>query len=254
MPCTPETLATAKADFDRDGYAIIRGFLSTDDVQQIESQILHYIREELPHLPSEAAYYEDKERSETLFRLDALHTHAAYFAQLAEQERFTSLSERLLDDAVVTKGAQMFGKAPKIGNETPAHQDGYYFNLDPNEALTIWLPLDRTDEDNGCIRYIPGSHRRGLLPHGRGKVFGFSLGLLDYSDDDRAAEVAIRAEPGDLIVHHCQIVHRADPNRSDRRRWALGLVYFAGRARIDRAARDARNRAVKADWNAANKM
>ena len=148
----------------------------------------------------------------------------------------------------------MFGKAPKIGSETPAHQDGFYFTLEPNEALTIWLPLDCADEENGCIRYVPASHKRGVLPHGRGESFGFSMGLLNYTNEDRAAEVAINVVPGDLIVHHSLTIHRADPNPSYRRRWAMGLVYYAKRAKINQAARDARDRAVQADWKETNRI
>ena len=63
-------------------------------------------------------------------------------------------------------------------------------------------------------------------------VMGFSRGVTDYGDADQAAEHAIIASPGDLVIHHCMIVHRADPNPSDRWRRALGLVYYAGRARV----------------------
>ena len=62
MSITAETLATAKSDFDRDGYAIIRGFLSRSDVRELEDQTQHYVREELPHQPPDAAFYEDKKR------------------------------------------------------------------------------------------------------------------------------------------------------------------------------------------------
>ncbi len=254
MPASSETLAAAKADFDRDGYAVIRGFQTTDEVQQLEEEISRYVRDILPHQPSDAAFYEDKSHPETLFRLSCLQDFSSYFAQIPKQERFVDLSAMLLKDTVVSKGIQLFGKAPRVGNETPSHQDGYYFTLEPNEALTVWLPLDRTDEENGSICYVPGSHKRGLLPHGRGDTFGFSQGLLDYTDEDRATEVTIVADPGDLIVHHSLTIHRADPNRSDRRRWAIGLVYYAGRAKVDTAAREARDRVTKEEWEAAGKV
>jgi len=251
LPAT--ILEAAKTDFDRDGYSIIRSFLSSDDVQQIDDQLQYYIREELPQQLPESAFYEVKGQPETLFRLNALHERSSYFAHFSQQEQFTKLAETLLESAAVSKSVQMFGKAPIIGSETPAHQDSYYFHIDPIEALTMWLPLDCTDEGNGCIRYLPGSHKRGLLPHGRGETFGFSMGLSDLSDQDRDAEVAVSAEPGDLIVHDSLLIHRADPNPSDRRRWALGLVYFSSRAKVDQAAMDTRNRAVHTDWKATDK-
>jgi len=101
----------------------------------------------------------------------------------------------------------------------------------------MWMVLDRTDEGNGFIRYVPGSHRRDMRPHGRSAVSGFSQGVTDFNQTDRVSEAVIVAEPGDLIVHHCLTIHRADPNLSERRRWALGLVYFAQRAQPDEKAK-----------------
>src|SRR5690606_24826976 len=116
------------------------------------------------------------------------------------------------------------GKPPRVGSETPPHQDSYYWRIDPIDAgVTFWLPLDKVDEANGCVRYIPGSHRQGMRPHGESKQFGFSLGLLDFGDADRRDEVPVPVDAGDMIAHAGLTVHRADPNRSDRRRWAVGL-------------------------------
>ena len=96
----------------------------------------------------------------------------------------------------------------------------------------MWLALDPVDESNGCMRYLPGSHRR-LRPHARTEVLGFSQGITDYCDADRAVEVPMVAEPGDLLVHHSLTIHRANGNRSDRHRRSLGLIYYAARARQD---------------------
>jgi ectoine hydroxylase-related dioxygenase (phytanoyl-CoA dioxygenase family) len=120
--------------------------------------------------------------------------------------------------------------------------------LEPNEALTMWLALDSVDEENGCIRYLPGAHRREMRPHQRTEVLGFSQGIVDYGDADFEAEVAICAEPGDLIVHHCMIVHRADANLSARNRAALGLVYFARRARVNEERAEAYRKKLWTQW------
>ena len=79
----------------------------------------------------------------------------------------------------------------------------------------MWLALDVVDEENGCVRYVRGSHRRGMRPHGRTGVLGFSQGITDYGQpEDLADEIAFPAQPGDLLVHHALTIHRADGNRS----------------------------------------
>ena len=67
---------------------------------------------------------------------------------------------------------QWFNKPPAQSSPTPAHQDGFYFCLVPNEAVNMWLALDEINQDNGCIRYVAGSHHRGLRPHGQSGVLG----------------------------------------------------------------------------------
>ena len=71
--------------------------------------------------------------------------------------------------------------------------------------------MDRIDESNGCLRYIPGSHRLGVRPHQTTKVLGFSQGISDYNDEDRRREVTVLLEPGDALAHHGNMIHRAEP-------------------------------------------
>ena len=126
---------------------------------------------------------------------------------------------------------EWFAKPPRIGKPTPPHQDAFYWQLGPSSALTLWLSLDRIDETNGCIRYIPGSHLLPLRPHNDTNTIGFSMGITDYCEMDIDAESAVVTSPGDLIVHHANVAHRANPNVSAQTRRALGLVYFSGSPR-----------------------
>ena len=123
---------------------------------------------------------------------------------------------------------QYFNKPPGYGKASPAHQDGAYFMLEPNEAVTMWLALDEVDEENGCLRYSPCSHLTGIHPHARTTTLGFSLGLVTHSPH---GEVTVCARPGDLAAHHAATRHRAEGNMSaTRSRRALGLIYYSCRA------------------------
>ena len=50
--------------------------------------------------------------------------------------------------------------------------------LEPNEALTFWIPMDVVDESNGCIRYVRGSHKRGMRPHGKTATLGLAISRI----------------------------------------------------------------------------
>ena len=243
-----------KEEFDDQGFTVIRGFMDADEAAGVAGEITRFIAEVLPTLPASAAFYEDKKRPETIMRLQGMADYDSYFGGLMGSERFVGLAELLLDDGVVAKNMQWFNKPPREASATPPHQDGFYFMLEPNVALTMWLALDTVDEENGCIRYLPQSHRRDMRPHQRSGVIGFSQGIVDYGDSDTAAEVAICAVPGDLIVHHSLIVHRADANPSDRDRAALGFVYFAQRAKADEERAEAYRKKLWAQWEKEGKI
>ena len=149
-----------------------------------------------------------------------------FFDGYRSRRRWVELAEGLVGEPVEGHQPEWFNKPPATLHLTPPHQDSYYFCLRPPHVVTLWLALDFVDEINGCLRYLPGSHRQGIRPHGPTEVLGFSQGIQDWGPEDEAREVAIRLEPGDLVAHHCEMVHRADPNHSsDRHRRAFAMVY-----------------------------
>lgn len=110
----------------------------------------------------------------------------------------------------------------------------------------MWLALDSIDEGNGCMHYLPRSHKQGVREHHRTEILGFSQGL-EYTDQDRAIEIAISVEPGDLVVHHSLTIHRANQNPSQRRRRAMGGIYYSDRACEDQRAYEEYNRRLAND-------
>ena len=123
----------------------------------------------------------------------------------------------------------------------PADSD----QIEPIEMVNLWLALDPVDEQNGCVRYVAGSHKRGLREHARSNTLGFSQGLVDYGPEDEANEVAISAEPGDIVVHHGLTIHRADGNASDRNRRAMASVFYAAHVKRSREAIEAYERELR---------
>ena len=248
------TIQSARADFDRDGFAIIRGFYSPQETRSLIEQVERYVARIVPALPSDAIFYEDREQPESLMRLEGMGTYDPYFDRLLRGARYTGLASSLLDDTAVPQYAEMFAKPPRVGKPTPPHQDGNYFMLLPNEALTFWLPIDSVDQQNGCVRYVRGSHRRGMRHHALSGVFGFSLGITDYGDEDEKRETPVCLQPGDAVIHHSMTIHRADANPSDRQRRAIGLVYYAGRASVDQAANERHLKTMREQWKEGGKL
>lgn len=247
---------TLSANFREDGYVFIPGFLGSDEVSQILRHLNALIEGRLPAMPSEHVFYEEKGNAATLKQIQSLYSYDAFFHQLMFKSKFERLAELLMDDQVIGKNLQFFNKPPRIGKATPPHQDGYYFMLDPPEAVTMWLGLEDVDEENGCIHYVKGSHKRELRVHGKTQVLGFSQGITDYGRrEDLANEVYFPTKPGDLLVHHALTIHRADPNTSkERNRRALGFIYYAAKAKENSSRKNAYQEALAKELRETGKI
>ncbi len=107
------------------------------------------------------------------------------------------------------------------------HQDDAYFHLDPAAQVTAWVALSESSEQSGCIRIIPGSHKRGLADHfdspseenliRRGQTVG------GYAPNDG---VAAPLQAGEMSLHHTHTLHASGPNDSDDRRIGLTISYI----------------------------
>lgn len=219
-------------DFSQDGYVYIPQFLDPQETNDVRLHMEKFISEKVPTMPQEHVFYEDQKNLSTLKQLQALFTYDNFFQKIMFGGQFQQLAEKLLNTEVVGKNMQYFNKPAGIGKPTPPHQDGYYFMLEPNEAITIWLGLDHVDASNGCVRYVKGSYLKGMRPHSRTKTLGFSQGISDYNEADVQQEVWYNTGPGDVLAHHSLTVHRADANMSsDRGRRAIGFIYYSASAK-----------------------
>ena len=146
-----------KRDFERDGFVFLPQFVSGEGLADLLAHLDRFISDIVPQLYPEQVFYEDKSNPATLKQIQRMGDHDPWFAALFTSSRFRKIAELLLDGPVVPKNMQYFNKPPGVGQPTPPHQDGYYFMLDPCEAVTMWLALDNVDENNGCVRYVHGS-------------------------------------------------------------------------------------------------
>lgn len=230
-----------RKDFERDGYIFIRGFLSVEEVNELKQKLALFIQNVVPTMPDSEVFYENKADATTLKQLINLNFYDAYFEKMLKGSRFDTLAAEVLGETVLPKTLEYFNKPPRIGQPTPPHQDAYYFKITPQQAATMWLALEDADEENGCVRYVKGSHQNGMRSHQRTQINGFSQGIVDFGrENDCRNEVAFPAQAGDLLVHHAMTIHRAGGNASQlRSRRALGFIYFGESAQEDTEAKKA---------------
>ena len=144
--------------------------------------------------------------------------------QIAHDERVIDVAQAVLGPDVMLYGAGFFPKAPNTASFVSWHQDLTYWGFDGTDEVTVWLALSPVTVDNGCMRFLPGSHLDGIKPHK--DTFGPDNSLtrgqvLDVDIDENEA-VQITLEPGEVSLHHGRMFHASGPNATDR--WRLGLA------------------------------
>ena len=233
-----ESFEHHKSAYDRDGFVQITSFLPPDEFEVLADNVARYIRDVAPTVPEAAAFYQQQGKPETLKQLQQMGEHDSFFKEYCNDERWNALAETLIGEPAKTMQPEWFNKPPNTVHLTPPHQDNYYFKLKPCNVASIWVAIDPIDEENGCLRYAPGSHLRGVRPHGRTDVLGFSQGITDYGPEDEAREAPLSLNPGDALIHHGWTIHRADPNTStNRHRQAFAMVFEGESCRPDLEAK-----------------
>lgn len=216
-----------KTDYDRDGFVVVPQFLPDAEFSELRRELDRYIRTVVPTLPDSDAFYVEKSRPETLKQLQHMDVDP-YFKQYSNHPRWNELAESLLGEEVIARGTEWFNKPAGTNSPTPPHQDNHYFNFEPPHVLTMWLALEDVDEENGCLRYVSGSHLKGRRPHALSHVLGFSQGITDFGPEDEANEVCMTLRANDLLIHHGWTIHRAEPNRSATRHRPSFAIVFQG--------------------------
>ena len=146
-----------------------------------------------------------------------------------------SAVEQLIGPDFLMWGSALFGKPGNGGKETPLHQDGEYWPIKPLASCTVWLALDDSTPQNGCLRVMPGSHRhKDLFRHRRDDDAGFTLNqVLDDPrlPDEAARNVTLKA--GQFSIHDVFLVHGSAPNHSGSRRAGMTYRYMPTTSHFD---------------------
>jgi len=138
---------------------------------------------------------------------------------------FTAAAGDLLGGPVRFWHDQLFCKPARHGGVVAWHQDySYWTRTRPMAHLTCWIGLDDADEENGCLFYVPGSHRWPLLPvTGLAGDMEAIQSVLDEEQKAAFKPIPIPLKRGECAFHHPLLVHGSYDNKSERSRRAVVL-------------------------------
>jgi hypothetical protein len=141
---------------------------------------------------------------------------------------FTVPASQLLDGPVRFWHDQLFCKPAKHGGVVAWHQDySYWTRTKPMAHLTCWIGLDDATTENGCVHYIPGSHRWSLLPK---TVLAGGMEaireILTPEQREQFQPYSCELKAGEAVFHHPLTLHGSFANQSPRPRRAVVINAF----------------------------
>jgi ectoine hydroxylase-related dioxygenase (phytanoyl-CoA dioxygenase family) len=158
------------------------------------------------------------------------------FHDLLWNPAFTVPASQLLGGAVRFWHDQLFCKPARHGGVVAWHQDySYWTRTVPMQHLTCWIGLDDSTRENGCVHYVPGSHRWPLLPITG--LAGDMEAIREVLDDAQWAQfqkpVPIELKAGEASFHHPLMVHGSYANATPHPRRAAVVNVFRDGTRSD---------------------
>lgn len=178
--------------------------------------------------PEATVQFEHASDSETIRVIEPFHQLDSVFDELIQDPRIVTPICGLLGlDRVALWTDKINLKRPREGSGFRWHQDSPYWSHvcgHCDQLPNVMVALDDADQDNGCFRLVPGSHREGFLP---GLNDGTRLGPLftDPASFDVDSQWLAEISAGSFVVFDAHMVHGSEPNRSDRARRAIILTY-----------------------------
>ncbi|MFF4732250.1 phytanoyl-CoA dioxygenase family protein [Streptomyces mirabilis] len=216
-------LRRAAEEYAEQGFSIIRGVVPSEVLDEVRVHV-DWLTNKYPDLRPEHFHH-------PLIRNDA------FWARLVSDPRLVDIAEYFLGPDLACFTAHYICKPPYDGQPVLWHQDGAYWALEPMQALTVWLAVDESSTENGCLRMIPGSHQIPLYkPSSRtdepNMLFSTTDEGLVREWSEKAGIVDIELKPGDVSIHHPHLLHGSEPNTSAKRRCGLDIGYISTTTRI----------------------
>jgi ectoine hydroxylase-related dioxygenase (phytanoyl-CoA dioxygenase family) len=215
-------------EYNEQGYLVMRGLFTADEITSLKT---HY----------EAMRLE--ENAEMLAQVDAAtadpltiyprimqpHRRDEASLQWLIDERLNEVMTALLGEEPFAVQTMFYFKPPGARGQA-LHQDQYYLRVQPGTCMAAWMAVDACDDENGCLRVVPGSHTWPLLCLTEADT-EISFTDVTVSLPEGVGAMPVAMQPGDVLFFNGQIVHGSLPNTSQNRfRRALIGHYIVGEA------------------------
>jgi len=197
--------------FSEHGYLIVGNAIPQGDLDEIESYC-DILLTEKDRLANDWAWDEKESRENRSFRI--VQSSPSYVWKDIREQPYrrwlAAFATQLMARDMEFWYDQFLGKPPGKSVPTEWHQDeGYWGRNLADRGITGWIPLQDVDAVNGCMHFIDGGHKLGVLPHR--SVEGVQSDLLICEVDERRT-IVCPMNRGDVAFHHSKTPHMSTAN------------------------------------------
>lgn len=225
-----QSASSAKAQYDQDGYLLVRGLFTPEEVAEIKERFEQIWNEGVPGFFERQgdSYFNNFDTSYPRVihphRFDALSRRTLIDARLGK------IVGELLADEPIAAQTMYYWKPPGTKGQA-LHQDNLYLQgNDAEGCMAAWIAIDDCDEENGCLVVVPGSHALELQCPGEANAEE-SFSGHHVAPPEGQTEIAVRMKPGDCLFFGGHTIHGSGPNRSaDRCRRSFICHYIGSRS------------------------
>lgn len=207
------------AQYEKNGYAVIPDVLDPNLMAEAKEHVEWLIRKN-PEL-----------------RPENLHTGLVhddpFWLRLVGDDRLLDIAQAFIGPDIVLFASHYISKPAFNGRPVLWHQDGSYWPIEPMKVITLWLAVDDSTPENGCLRVIPGTQSLKLQEMKESfEVENVLSSEIEkkYVDESKAVDIILKS--GDVSIHHPNIIHGSKANLSPNRRCGLTIRYIPASARV----------------------
>jgi ectoine hydroxylase-related dioxygenase (phytanoyl-CoA dioxygenase family) len=226
--------------YEEQGYVAGVRVLSDEQVERLRAELSELMNpsDERRELWYEFHSNESSDPTRVLFHALGAWRLAPAFHDLLWNPRFTASASQLLKGDVRFWHDQLFCKPARHGGVVAWHQDySYWTRTTPLAHLTCWIGLDDSTRENGCVRYVPGSHLWPDLPvTGLAGDMDAIQSVLTDEQKSKFRPIAIELKAGEASFHHPRMIHGSYANDTDSPRRATVINVFRDGVRSNSVA------------------
>jgi phytanoyl-CoA hydroxylase len=208
-----------KRQLDEQGYFLLENVFTPAEMDALAERIEEYQRRHEEAIVRKGGT-DGISRAEEITFTSHLAENDDAIREFVLRPEFVKITTDLLGPDVDLYWNQSVFKMPEGEKEFPWHQDDGYTPVTPSPYLTLWLSLNGATVENGTVSVLPGSHKRGLVPHEPSPI-----GLVCHSADDPDQGVPVEVPAGGMAVFWSLTMHKSGVNRSKGPRKAYVIQY-----------------------------